>query len=247
MTYIVTENCIACKYMDCVEVCPVDCFYEGENFLVIHPDECIDCGVCEPECPVDAIKPDTEDDPTASGSSSTGSTPKMWPNVTVKGCRLPTRKRSSARRARWRSTSPRRRAGRLDGHELKRRFRRAIRCANAILIRLETFMLLTPMSTWRRLRSGFATARVSAMRRAPQVVRDEGRSDVLRRRFARMARLQPDCVGIRGSWSRQGERVNPAVSRKEYDDARTSDEQERSRNSVRAIMSFIRPTASARS
>ena len=60
MTYIVNENCIKCKYMDCVEVCPVDCFYEGENMLVIHPDECIDCGVCEPECPVDAIKPDTE-------------------------------------------------------------------------------------------------------------------------------------------------------------------------------------------
>ena len=54
------RHCIKCKYMDCVEVCPVDCFYEGENFLVIHPDECIDCGVCEPECPVDAIKPDTE-------------------------------------------------------------------------------------------------------------------------------------------------------------------------------------------
>src|SRR5471030_3453295 len=63
MTYIVTDPCIKCKYMDCVEVCPVDCFYEGENFLVINPDECIDCGVCEPECPVDAIKPDTEDDP----------------------------------------------------------------------------------------------------------------------------------------------------------------------------------------
>jgi ferredoxin len=60
MTYVVTENCIRCKYMDCVEVCPVDCFYEGENMLVIHPDECIDCGVCEPECPADAIKPDTE-------------------------------------------------------------------------------------------------------------------------------------------------------------------------------------------
>ena len=50
MTYIVNDNCIACKYTDCVEVCPVDCFYEGENMLVIHPDECIDCGVCEPEC-----------------------------------------------------------------------------------------------------------------------------------------------------------------------------------------------------
>ncbi len=60
MTYIVTDACIKCKYTDCVEVCPVDCFYEGENMLVIHPDECIDCGVCEPECPADAIKADTE-------------------------------------------------------------------------------------------------------------------------------------------------------------------------------------------
>ena len=60
MTYVVNENCIKCKYTDCVEVCPVDCFYEGENMLVIHPDECIDCGVCEPECPAEAIKPDTE-------------------------------------------------------------------------------------------------------------------------------------------------------------------------------------------
>ena len=58
MTYLVTDNCIKCKHMDCVEVCPVDCFYEGENFLVINPDECIDCGVCQPECPVDAIVPD---------------------------------------------------------------------------------------------------------------------------------------------------------------------------------------------
>ena len=55
MPYVVTESCIKCKYMDCCEVCPVDCFYEGENFLVINPDECIDCGLCEPECPVDAI------------------------------------------------------------------------------------------------------------------------------------------------------------------------------------------------
>jgi ferredoxin len=60
MTYVVVESCIKCKYMDCVEVCPVDCFYEGENMLVIHPDECIDCGVCLPECPVEAIKADTE-------------------------------------------------------------------------------------------------------------------------------------------------------------------------------------------
>lgn len=55
MTYIVTESCIKCKYMDCVEVCPVDCFHEGPNFLVIDPEECIDCTLCEPECPVDAI------------------------------------------------------------------------------------------------------------------------------------------------------------------------------------------------
>ena len=60
MTYVVTDACIKCKYTDCVEVCPVDCFYEGENMLVIHPDECIDCGVCEPECPAEAILPDTE-------------------------------------------------------------------------------------------------------------------------------------------------------------------------------------------
>ena len=57
MTFIVTDNCIKCKYMDCVEVCPVDCFYEGENMLVIHPDECIDCGVCEPECPAKPSPP----------------------------------------------------------------------------------------------------------------------------------------------------------------------------------------------
>ena len=55
MTFVVTENCIRCKYTDCVEVCPVDCFHEGPNFLVIDPDECIDCALCEPECPAEAI------------------------------------------------------------------------------------------------------------------------------------------------------------------------------------------------
>ena len=60
MTFIVTENCIKCKYTDCVEVCPVDCFHEGPNMLVIDPDECIDCTLCEPECPVEAIM--SEDD-----------------------------------------------------------------------------------------------------------------------------------------------------------------------------------------
>ena len=61
MTYIVNDNCINCRFTDCVEVCPVDCFYIGENTIVIHPDECIDCGVCEPECPIDAIKADTDE------------------------------------------------------------------------------------------------------------------------------------------------------------------------------------------
>jgi ferredoxin len=60
MTFVVTEQCIKCKYTDCVEVCPVDCFHEGPNFLVIDPDECIDCTLCEPECPVEAIL--SEDD-----------------------------------------------------------------------------------------------------------------------------------------------------------------------------------------
>ena len=59
MTYVVIDACIKCKYQDCIEVCPVDCFYEGENMVVINTEECIDCGVCEPECPVEAIKPDT--------------------------------------------------------------------------------------------------------------------------------------------------------------------------------------------
>jgi ferredoxin len=85
VTYIVTEACIKCKYMDCVEVCPVDCFYEGANMLVINPDECIDCGVCEPECPVEAILPDTEDEAEKwlelNREYSTG----PWPNITRMG------------------------------------------------------------------------------------------------------------------------------------------------------------------
>ena len=60
MTYVVVEACIKCKYMDCIEVCPVDCFYEGENMLVIPPDECIDCAACEPVCPVNAIFPEDQ-------------------------------------------------------------------------------------------------------------------------------------------------------------------------------------------
>ena len=84
MTYVVTEACIKCKYMDCVEVCPVDCFYEGENMLVINPDECIDCGVCEPECPPNAILPDTEKG-LEKWLELNRSLSGDWPNITRKG------------------------------------------------------------------------------------------------------------------------------------------------------------------
>jgi ferredoxin len=88
MTYVVLDACIKCKYTDCVEVCPVDCFYEGENMLVIHPDECIDCGVCEPECPVDAIKPDTEPG-LELWLEINRKFSESWPNITVKKPSLP--------------------------------------------------------------------------------------------------------------------------------------------------------------
>ncbi|MEM1162818.1 MAG: ferredoxin FdxA [Pseudomonadota bacterium] len=88
MPYVVTDNCIACKYTDCVEVCPVDCFYEGENMLVIHPDECIDCGVCEPECPADAIRPDT-DGGMESWLELNLKYSEAWPNITIKKDELP--------------------------------------------------------------------------------------------------------------------------------------------------------------
>jgi ferredoxin len=84
MTFVVTENCIRCKYTDCVEVCPVDCFYEGPNFLVINPDECIDCGLCEPECPVNAIF--AEDDLPESQREFIALNAKLaqqWPNITA--------------------------------------------------------------------------------------------------------------------------------------------------------------------
>ena len=84
MTYVVTEACIKCKYQDCVEVCPVDCFYEGESMLVIHPDECIDCGVCEPECPIEAILPDTEPD-VEQWVEVNRTYAEQWPNINRKG------------------------------------------------------------------------------------------------------------------------------------------------------------------
>ncbi len=83
MTFIVGEACIKCKHTDCVEVCPVDCFYEGPNMLVINPDECIDCALCEPECPVDAIfaedeVPENQVDFIALNAELA----KSWPNIT---------------------------------------------------------------------------------------------------------------------------------------------------------------------
>ncbi len=88
MTYVVVENCIMCKYTDCVEVCPVDCFYEGKVMLVIDPDECIDCGVCEPECPAEAILPDTEPG-LEKWIELNAKYAKIWPNVTAKKDPLP--------------------------------------------------------------------------------------------------------------------------------------------------------------
>ena len=85
MTFVVLESCIKCKYTDCVEVCPVDCFYEGPNFLVINPDECIDCALCEPECPVNAIvsEDDLSDDQQQFLALNAELAPK-WPNITTK-------------------------------------------------------------------------------------------------------------------------------------------------------------------
>ena len=84
MTYLVNDLCINCKHMDCVTVCPVDCFYEGENMLVINPDECIDCGVCEPECPADAIVADTSigGDQLEFLLNLNTKFSNLWPNIT---------------------------------------------------------------------------------------------------------------------------------------------------------------------
>jgi ferredoxin len=89
VTFVVTENCIKCKYTDCVEVCPVDCFYEGENMLVIHPDECIDCGVCVPECPAEAIFPDTHSLATDYWLQFNLEYADKWPNILSKKLPLP--------------------------------------------------------------------------------------------------------------------------------------------------------------
>lgn len=90
MTFVVTDNCIKCKYTDCVEVCPVDCFYEGPNFLVIHPDECIDCALCEPECPAQAIFSEDEVPENMQEFIELNSElAEIWPNITEKKDALP--------------------------------------------------------------------------------------------------------------------------------------------------------------
>ena len=90
MTYIVKDECIKCKLTDCVEVCPVDCFYEGENMLVINPDECIDCGVCEPECPIDAIYAEDElPEDQQEYLKLNAELAEVWPNLTEKKEHLP--------------------------------------------------------------------------------------------------------------------------------------------------------------
>jgi ferredoxin len=90
MTYVVTDNCIKCKYTDCVDVCPVDCFHEGPNFLVIDPDECIDCTLCVAECPAEAIY--AEDDVPAGQESFialNAELAKNWPVISERKDPLP--------------------------------------------------------------------------------------------------------------------------------------------------------------
>lgn len=90
MTYLVTENCIKCKHTDCVEVCPVDCFYEGPNFLAINPDECIDCAVCVSECPIEAIVPDNDTNiDVVFWTDLNRRLSKKWPNIAKKKDPLP--------------------------------------------------------------------------------------------------------------------------------------------------------------
>ncbi len=87
MTYVVTDECIKCKYTDCIEVCPVDCFHEGEVMVVINPDECIDCGACEPWCPVNAIKNESEE--LIDWIEKAKHFSRVWPSITHKKPPLP--------------------------------------------------------------------------------------------------------------------------------------------------------------
>ena len=90
MTYVVTDNCILCKYTDCVDICPVDCFYEGPNFLVIHPDECIDCDDCVAACPAEAIfSEDDLPDDKQEFLLLNEELAQIWPNITDQKPPLP--------------------------------------------------------------------------------------------------------------------------------------------------------------
>ena len=81
MTVVITEACIKCKYMDCILMCPVDCFHEGENMLVVDPENCIDCGVCEPECTAKAILQDAEPE-AKKWIEFNARYSALWPNIT---------------------------------------------------------------------------------------------------------------------------------------------------------------------
>lgn len=90
MTHVVLESCIRCKYTDCVDVCPVDCFHEGPNMLVIDPDECIDCAVCIPECPVNAIQPEEDVPPAMAGLIALNAElASLWPVISKRKPPLP--------------------------------------------------------------------------------------------------------------------------------------------------------------
>lgn len=90
MAFVVTENCIKCKFTDCVDVCPVDCFHEGPNFLVIDPDECIDCTLCEPECPANAIHSvDELPEGQEVFADLNAELAKVWPSITAVKDALP--------------------------------------------------------------------------------------------------------------------------------------------------------------
>jgi ferredoxin len=106
MAYVVTENCIKCKYTDCVEVCPVDCFYEGENMLVISPDECIDCGVCVPECPANAIFADSEPEATEQWLDLNRKHSAVWPNITAKKAAMPNADEENGKQGKLAELSP---------------------------------------------------------------------------------------------------------------------------------------------